>query len=90
MDSITAHAYGIAVEERIRDLWTWRAWYRRQPNFAVWLDLARDNDRELRALVTIARRARRLAAAAPDSVDSWKRYRDDGWSEAELATAAGR
>lgn len=51
------------VMERIRELLRFRHWYRSQPNWAVWMDLARDNDVRLRELVRLARESRREPVA---------------------------
>lgn len=51
------------VEQRIRELWTYRQWCRRQRNSALWTPLRIEYDQELRALVGLLRRSR--AAAAP-------------------------
>ena len=63
------------MEDRIRDLWKIRQWYR-QNRWAEWSDLRRENQVELRALVALGRRARKLAAAAPDPLDEYKSYHD--------------
>lgn len=66
-DRITrAHATETVLLERIAELIRFRAWYRRQARQDFWWDLARRNDVELRGLLAVARRARRLADAAPD------------------------
>lgn len=60
---VADHALTIALEEAIRDRWSWRAWYRTTARGLFqgrWDDLAVDNDRELRRLV---RRLRRVRAA---------------------------
>lgn len=67
-----------AIRDRIHD----RVWYRSQPRPETWRDLAERNDIELRALLTIARRARRLASAELIP------YRDT-WTETEKRFAAG-
>jgi hypothetical protein len=87
------HALQVVVEHRIAELLRFRRWYRAQPNWGYWLDLAAANDLELRALVRLARRARRIAATAyelPESADpvtAAKGYRegytDAGYTESE-------
>jgi hypothetical protein len=72
------------LETRISELLSYRAWYR-QHRWAEWSDLRLDNERELRALLRLARRGRRIAAAGPDPVDAYK-----GWQETELREAFGR
>ena len=74
----TADVLAAAIREHLID----RRWYRSQPHPAVYADLARENDIALRALVAVARRARRLAAA--------ELVIQDGWVEAELREAWGR
>jgi hypothetical protein len=83
------HALALVVEARISELLRFRKWYRAQPNWSNWMDLAHDHDAELRALVRLARRARHIAATAyPDPMTEAASYAD--WSEAELAGAFGR
>ena len=82
-----AHAYQVAVEERITDLWIQRAWWRYH-RWADWPDIRQEQTVELRALVAIARRARRVADALPDPVTEAKSY--DAWTESEKAQAWGR
>ena len=74
------------LEDRIRYLWMIRKWYR-QNRWAEWSDLRKENQVELRALVAIGRRARKLAAAAPDPLDAYKSLRD--FTESEMRLAAG-
>jgi hypothetical protein len=50
----------------------------------VYADLARENDIALRALVAVARRARRLARAELVPLDT------RGWAPGELTEAYGR
>lgn len=69
------HAYRIAVEERITNLLATRAIYRRNP---VWTEGRRSVEVELRALVRLARQARRIAALGPDEIDVYKVARDRG------------
>jgi hypothetical protein len=60
--ALRAHMTETILLERIAELWRFRDWYRRQPNWSWWSDLAARNRVELRALVKVARRARRLSA----------------------------
>jgi len=87
---MTAYADPLAavVMERISELIRWRTWYRRQPNWSNWMDLARDNDVRLRELVKLARQARRAEAAKPDPITFAKGYID--WVEAGKREAWGR
>jgi hypothetical protein len=88
-----AHVTESLVLDRIAELWRFRAWYRRQVRWDMWMDLAIRNDHELRALVTLARRARRLTEGtelAPDDMTTAKAWGEMGWSESELAAAWGR
>lgn len=69
---VTDQAYRVALEERIAELWRWRTWYRQQRNSAHWSPLRHQHTDELRALVRIARSARRIArpiAARLDPID---------------------
>jgi hypothetical protein len=74
----TADILAEAIREHLID----RRWYRRQRHTTLYADLAHDNDVALRALVAVARRSRRLAAA--------ELVIQDGWVEAELREAWGR
>lgn len=66
------HALRVVIEERIAELWAWRAWYRQRADWASFMGLRAEHDAELRALVRLARRARKIAAAAPDPIDSYR------------------
>jgi hypothetical protein len=68
----TDHALRVLVEERIRELLRYRAWYR-QNRWADWPDIRRQHATELLSLIRLARKARRLAAAAPDPLTEAKR-----------------
>jgi hypothetical protein len=76
----TADILAEAIREHLVD----RRWYRSQPHPAVYADLARENDIALRALVAVARRARRLARAELVPLDT------RGWAPGELTEAYGR
>lgn len=76
-----AHATEAALLERIRELWTFRAWYARQPRQDYWWDLATRNTVELRALVQVARKARRAVDATPDPMDLAKADHSMRWHE---------
>jgi hypothetical protein len=79
------HALQVVVEERIRELLRFRAWYRANPYTVSW-PTRYENDAELRALVRLARRARDVAANAyPDPITQAK-----GWTESERREAWGR
>lgn len=55
------HADIIATEEAIRECWRFRNWYRREGRSYFghrWDDLGRDNDGDIRRLVTRLRRLR--------------------------------
>lgn len=82
-----AHATEAHLLLRIAELIRFRAWYRRQVRQDMWMDLAARNDQELRALVAIARKARRSVDALPDPMTDAKGYAD--WTEAEKAYARG-
>jgi hypothetical protein len=60
--ALRAHMTETILLERIAELWRFRSWYRRQPRWDVWSDLAVRHDIELRALVRIARKSRGLVA----------------------------
>lgn len=66
--TIEAHATLTVVEERIRELWCFRAWFRRYP-WATKVGDRRGLNTELRALVRLLRKARRLALAAQERND---------------------
>ena len=68
-----------AVHDRIAALLADRQWYRTH-RWADWPDIRRENEVELRALLRLAREARRSPTA--DSMV--------GWSEPEKAAAWGR
>jgi hypothetical protein len=84
-----AHALAVVVDERIRELLGYRRWYRHN-RWAVWTDLRLEHEIELRALVRVARRARRVAAMAYDPMTQAKAWEAQGWSEPELREAFGR
>ena len=63
------------AEERIRALWRYRSWYRTH-RWAEWPLRRHETDAELRALVRLLRKARRLAAKAPDPVTTAKAEAD--------------
>lgn len=69
------------LEERIRDLWRYRAWYRRQRNSAHWSPLRIANDAELRMLVGHLRRARALAMPVVERLDPMTAAGDDDLPE---------
>lgn len=75
MNQITEQAHRVVLEERIRDLLKLRKWYR-QNRWAEWPDLRHENEIELRALVALGRKARKLAANAPDPLDQYKSFHD--------------
>lgn len=60
MATVTDTAYRIAVEERIATLWRYRAWWRAH-RWAEWPLRRQETDIELRALVRLARSARKAA-----------------------------
>ena len=82
MIDMTDACYRIAVDQRIRELWAYRAWYR-QNHWAAWSDLRREHDAELRALVRIARAARKGAEAAARDYDSQVHAVEDGLEDDE-------
>jgi len=58
---IADHALTVALEESIRERWSWRTWYRTTARGLFegrWDDLAVDNERMLRRLVHRLRRVR--------------------------------
>ena len=83
------HALRVVIEERISELLRWRSWYRRN-RWADWTPLRHEHEVELRALVRLAREARRIAAAVPDPMTAAAAWTDAGWTESELAEAFGR
>ena len=76
----TADILAEAIREHLID----RRWYRRQRHTTLYADLAHENDVALRALVAVARRARRLSAKADVPIDT------HGWTPGELMEAYGR
>jgi hypothetical protein len=73
-------AFEKTVMDRIHDLLVYRRWFR-QHRWADWPQERHDYEVELRALVTLARKARKLSAAAPDPLDEYKSFHD--WQAAE-------
>ena len=61
------------VMNRIHDLLVYRRWFR-EHRWADWPQERHDYDVELRALVRLARQARKLGA--PDPMDAAKAYHD--------------
>jgi len=76
----TADVLAEEIRGRLHD----RRWYRRQRHTTLYADLAHENDVALRALVAVARRARRLARAELVPLDT------RGWAPGELTEAFGR
>jgi hypothetical protein len=76
----------MVIEARIRELLANRRWYRSHL-WANWTDLRKEDDFELRALLKLARMARKLASEALDPMSAYGSFRD--WSESELRVAAG-
>ena len=76
----TADVLAAAIREHLID----RRWYRSQRHTTLYADLAHENDIALRALVAVARRARRLARAELVPLDT------RGWAPGELTEAFGR
>jgi hypothetical protein len=94
-DAAADHALRIVIEERIRVLWHARQHWRRGAYSALWSEERRAAAAELRALVRLARAARRLTEAAPDPITLAKAVTDrvpggsGRWTEAELREAWG-
>lgn len=63
------------VLNRIHDLLVYRHWFRTN-RWADWPTIRAEYEIELRALVRLARQARRLEAAKPDPMDAFKSYHD--------------
>lgn len=94
---IRAHAYRAVLDDRIAELWRYRAWWRSHR----WAEhpLRRiETDIELRALVRLARKARDLARPAVREavsipfdfpVDMTVARLDAEWTESELRLAHG-
>lgn len=83
MEAATNHAYRVLVDQRIHDLLANRRWYRANL-WAHWSDLRKEDDAELRALLRLARAARKMARSAPDPIDQYR-----GWTESEKAYSRG-
>lgn len=77
--------YRVAIEREIRDRRTTERWYRAN-RWAEWPDLRRENLVILRALVRLARAARRQARA--EGIDPITQAK--GMTESERAFAWGR
>ena len=73
MNAITEQAHRVTIEARIDVLLQRRKVDRR---VATWSQGRHDREVELRALVRLARSARKLAAAAPDPMEQYKSYHD--------------
>ena len=73
MNAIVEQCYRVTVEARIDVLLQRRKVDRR---LATWTQGRKDREVELRALVRLARSARKLAASAPDPMDAYKSYHD--------------
>lgn len=72
MDTVTRiedHAYRIAIDERIRELIAWRRWYRQHAEWGSFMVLAAEHRAELRALLKLARQARRTARPVVERMD---------------------
>jgi len=73
---IEAHALKAVIDGRVRELAAWRRWYREHPYTLGW-QVRVDNERELRDLVALRWKARRMARAAiaaerRRSADYWR------------------
>lgn len=68
------------ILDRIAELWKLRKWYR-ENRWAEWSDLRRENYIELRALVKLARAARKT----PDPMAHISSYHD--WQSSQAAEA---
>jgi hypothetical protein len=64
-----SHAIAATVTERIRELWIMRSWWRHTRWAAEWSPRRQEYEVELRALVRLARKARRLAREAGERRD---------------------
>lgn len=92
----TGIAYQTVIEDRIADLWTRREWYR---SHLGWIIQQRVEDMaELRLLVRLARKARRLAALSQEQTDNLAKQRAQSnayrahnapWTPGELMEAYG-
>jgi hypothetical protein len=85
---VEANVYRLILEERIAELWRRREWYR---THLGWVVAQHVEDRhELRALVHLARRARRAERVAQEHREAEERRLYESWSESEKAFAWGR
>lgn len=77
------HALRALLYERIRELWAYRQWWRTN-RWADWPVVRVELHAELRILVGLARKARRMAATAPDPIAAarWDADRRDHWTAA--------
>jgi hypothetical protein len=72
------------VIERIAELLRYRRWYR-EHRWAIWTDMRKEHEVELRALVRLARQYRK---AHRDPYPSTATY--DSWTQGEMAEAFGK
>ncbi len=72
----SGEALEAVIMARLRELLRDRQWYRANM-WAEWTDLRKESEIELRALVKLARMARKLASEAPDPMAAWRRGDDD-------------
>jgi hypothetical protein len=88
-----AHAVTVALESRIHELAVHRNWYvvNRWARGPEWDEMRRDDRLELRALIRLAHKGKRLAREAverTDAVSIAKAYAD--WTSGELVAGFGR
>ena len=81
MSPIYSHALAVTVEERIIELLKYRQWYRANPwaRGPVWHEFYTEDRIELRALIRLARKARRAAEpveAQQDAIARAMSYHD--------------
>lgn len=74
------------VLNRIHDLLTYRTWFRKH-RWADWPAIRTEYEIELRALVRLARQARKAEAAKPDPMDQFKSYAE--WSASSDGEVVG-
>jgi hypothetical protein len=79
---VTAHAYKTALDAEIEGRLHDRRWYRERPWTLDW-PVRAENEVALRALIRVARDARRIARPAIERADPISAYQ--GWTESEKA-----
>lgn len=88
MNTYEAHALAAAVEGRIVQLLAYRKWHYENRRLIDWPEMRHDDRVELRALVRLARAARKAGKAERDPYPATMTY--EAWTNGELVEAFGR